>query len=137
VQKLGQIPESARKIINQSWGDDFESYNITKGGGRIKGIKCKITQDQWNRLADWEFEEFGWFVPKEVEIRNLATGQTERIMTMIMGGEQQYDRKVDGENYEPFLMPKEKTLQIAAMTKRLYDERFNFPQEGQIGKVER
>ena len=74
VQRLDKIPESVQKIIRGSWGDNFESYNLSPGEGSIKGIKCKVTQDQWDRLKDLEFVELGCFVPKEVEIRNQNSG---------------------------------------------------------------
>lgn len=129
VQRLDQVPDPAQKIIRGTWGDTFESYNLTPGDGRIKGFKCTITEDQMKRLAEWEFEEFGWFVPREVEITNPTTGEKEKVMTMVMGEGQEYDRVVDGENFEPFLMPKEKTLEVAAVARNLYDERMRIPQE--------
>ncbi len=123
VQRLDQVPESIQPILRRSWGDNFESYNVVSGEGTIRGIRCKITQDQWNRLNDWEFGEFGWFVPKEVQIRDQETGQIEKIVTFVMGEGQAYDRKVDGLNYDPFLMPREKTLEVASKARQLYDER--------------
>lgn len=130
VQRLDQVPEIPQKIIRGSWGDNFESYNLAPGEGRINGIKCKVTQNQWRRLDDWEFGEFGWFVPKEVQVRNLVTGRSERVMTMVMGEGQEFDRKVDGENFSAYLMPKEKTLEISKIARRLYDERNDTAAEG-------
>lgn len=132
VQRLDQIPEIPQRIIRGSWGDGFESYNLTPGSGHIRGIKCKVSQNQWNRLNDWEFGEFGWFVSKEVEIKNLATGQREKVMTMVMGEGQSFDRKVDGDNFPPYLMPREKTLEVAVKARQLYDERNGIKPEGNI-----
>jgi hypothetical protein len=132
VQRLDQVPEIPQRIIRESWGDSFESYNLTPGEGHISGIKCKVTKDQWDRLDDWEFGEFGWFVPKEVEIKNVATGETEKVMTMVMGEGQSFDRKVDGDNFAPYIMPRDKTLEIAVKAKGIYDERNGLKSEGNI-----
>ncbi len=129
VQKLDQIPEPARKIIRGAWGENFESYNLAPGNGPIKGIRCRITEDQWERLADWEFEEFGWFKPTDVEIRNLVTGKVEKVKTMVMGDGQQFDRKVDGYDFNQFLMPKGKTLEVARIARKFYDERMGLTPE--------
>ncbi|MCL4418736.1 hypothetical protein M1146_01385 [Patescibacteria group bacterium] len=136
VQRLNQIPESAQKIIRGSWGDNFESYNLAPGEGSIKGIKCKVTKDQWDRLKDWEFVEFGWFAPREAEVRDPITGQVRKVMTMVMGEGQEYDRKVDGENFSPFLMPRERTLKIASIARQLYDERISRSPERQNHTLE-
>lgn len=123
IQRIDQVPTPAQAIMRESWGDNFESYNLASGQGSIKGIACKVTEDQWDRLRDWEFEEFGWFVSREVGIRNPNTGETKRVLTMVMGEGQQYDRKANGLDFAPFLMPKEKTLEVAAKARALYDKR--------------
>lgn len=130
IQKIDQIPETPQRIIRGTWGEDFESYNLTPGLGSIKGIKCRITEDQWARLDDWEFGEFGWFVPKEVEVRNPCTGKLERVMTIVMGEGQSFERKVDGFNFSPYLMPREKTLEVAEKARQIYNERYGIIPEG-------
>ncbi len=136
IQRLNDIPESARDLLKKTWGDNFESYNLLPGERSIRGIKCQITQDQWNRLDDWELGEFGWFVPQEVEIKNLGSGQVEKVMTLVMGQGQTYDRKVDGINPPQFLMPRERTLQVASEVKKSYDARLGNI-EGQRSILER
>lgn len=69
-------------------------------------------------------------MPKEVEITNLRTGEKERVLTMIMGEGQYYDRKVDGQHFNPYLMAREKTLEVARLARRLYDERKGIKAEG-------
>ncbi len=132
IQNIKQIPAGAQRLVrNSGWGDDFRSYNLTPGEGSIRGYKCIVTRDQWERLKDWDLVDFGWFTEKEVKIiTDPETNQEERVLSIVMGEGQDYERKVDGYDFDPFLMPEEDTIKAAQRVRSEYDKRNGINPEG-------
>lgn len=123
MQKLEDIPDPARTILAGAWGNSFESYNLTPGTGNIKGVRCRLTQDQWSRIQDWEFVNEGWYEFATVSVTNNVTGYDEIVEALVMQGKQPYSRVVEEGDHEMYVMPKESLLEIARKTRQLYDER--------------
>lgn len=133
VQKLNDIPDtiiptspvkiSPRELLEQSWDDKFNSYIIKQDAkSAVSGILWEITEEERERIKDWELVDFGW--PEECQVLasdnlgNLFMASTERMIS-----DQDYDHEVDGINYDTWLNPFEKSEKVAIKAKREYDLR--------------
>jgi hypothetical protein len=115
VQKLNQIPEviiptsagprPLRKHLQIEWGDKFETYTITPGKGEIRGTLWEINPKERELVRNWERVGF-WY--KEVQVKvSTGNGQEVEAITECLGDSQTFARKVNGLNYNPFLLPKD------------------------------
>jgi hypothetical protein len=67
VQKLSLIPEKARKIIQQVWGDNFKAYTLKKGQGLVAGVVWELDDKDIEKIKAWEHIDV-WREIKEVTV---------------------------------------------------------------------
>ncbi len=114
IQKLNQVPNiivptsvgsrPLREHLQTEWGDEFETYVITSGEGRVKGTLWEIKPEERKLIRNWERVGF-WY--KEVRVKAFTDDGSEiEAVTECLGDNQSFDRKIDGMNYDPFLFPK-------------------------------
>ncbi len=131
VQSLDDIPNvppegvdvSARDILDNNWGESFQSYVIfEQEGGTVAGTAWELTEEQRDRVADWELIAFNWYKDIRTRVRD-ADGNYIDVRTEIRGDGQGCSEFVDGMNYESWLQNPELFEEIAAEARREYDER--------------
>jgi len=123
VQRLDQIPESASTILRGSWDDDFVSYAaVRQEGSKLSGIAWELTQDELDRMNDWELTEFGWFSVNREAVTGPAGNSIEIVIQEII--DQPYDHIVDGATYDTWAISKDRLLAQAERARQEYDERF-------------
>ena len=76
IQRLDQIPkvavptssgpQSLQEQLREEWGDNFETYIIKSGKGKVLGTLWKIEPEDRELIRDWERVGF-WY--KEVKVK--------------------------------------------------------------------
>ena len=121
IQKLDQVPQILvqtaigpkllRDHFRQEWGNNFETYIIMPGKGQVKGILWEINKEERELVKNWERVDY-WY--KEVQVKvKIDKGEEIVATSECLGDNQSFDRKVDGLNYDSFLLPK-KSFKIRA-----------------------
>lgn len=54
-QRLNQIPEPAKGLLNDVWGEYFKSYTIVPGNGIVAGVIWEIEESDLELIKEWEF----------------------------------------------------------------------------------
>ncbi len=54
-QKIMQIPDPAKTLLQQVWGDSFRGYTIKSHEGVVAGRIWELSQEQLELLKTWEF----------------------------------------------------------------------------------
>ncbi|MCL5432650.1 MAG: gamma-glutamylcyclotransferase [Patescibacteria group bacterium] len=133
IQRIDQTPKDVEKLLRNSWGDDFKTYVIyPRLGAKVKGMVWELTETERRLVRNWEFVEkevgprFSWY--KQVLIDRVSTpegGTIEGLETEILGDGQEIDGtiKVDGLNYEPYLMNPGEMWRIASEDLKSFLER--------------
>jgi hypothetical protein len=141
VQRLDQIPDtispdapiriSPQQLLREVWGEDFESYVIKASpNGKVNGTVWELTEDERERVRDWELLDFGWYHDVEGRVR-LDDGSEIAVVTEALDDYQQIDREVDGMNYETWVIPAQYLEREAVRTRGEYDERILKNSEGE------
>ncbi len=134
IQKMNQVPDtvfptspvkiSPKKILEDNWGEDFETYIIKPGDitDEVAGTIWELTPRERELVRDWELVDFGWY--KDMNGKAIAQdGQEVLVQTEGIREGQQIDREVDGRDYEPFLNKIEDFQRVAEKARRAYIER--------------
>lgn len=109
VQNLSNIPEIPREILQDAWGDHFESYVIREGTGLVNGTLWELHPEDRVRVAKWELIPYGWY--KNRGVRAFPEDEPRGLQSVTEVIENQsIDRIVDGMNYKTFLMDREEIL---------------------------
>ena len=70
IQKLSQAPDSVKKILRESWGDNFETYIIKPDkNGEVAGTIWELSPQDREVVRDWEMIDFGWYKDMKGEIQ--------------------------------------------------------------------
>lgn len=146
VQRLDQIPDeildtapvsySARDMIVANWPDSFTSYTIKEDPeGEVHGTLWELTQQDRDLVRDWELIDFGWYKDRRVKV-TTEDGQELEVQTEGIGDGQEYDREVDGTNYETWLNPPVEFERISTKSRGEYFARLGKTPEGvQVSSV--
>ncbi len=140
VQRLDQIPDtvsptapapyslSPREIvINGGWPESFESYTVKKDPqGEVFGTIWVLTPQDRELVRDWELIDFGWYKDISTKVQT-ADGQVLEIQTEGVREDQEFDREVDGKNYETWLQLPEDFERIATRSRQEYFARIEGP----------
>lgn len=114
VPKNSPAPISPRKIIEESWGPDFEMFVARPNpDGIIYGTIWDLTPEDMELVKEWELVEYG--MQEEVmAIAIDAKGNIIQVETQaLMKGEVVVDRVITGADYDPHIASKDKMLKIA------------------------
>ena len=114
IQKLNQVPKvivptsvgprPLREHLLTEWGDQFKTYVITQGNGKVAGTLWKITAEERELVRNWERVGF-WY--KEVRVKALTDNKQEvGAITEALGDNQSFAEKINGLTYNSFLFPK-------------------------------
>ena len=101
---MDQVPDLPKRILKDSWGDDFETYIIKPGEetDEVMGTVWELIPLERELVRDWELVDFGWY--NDIEGKAVTKdGQEVEIQTEGFREGQEVDREVDGKNYKPFL----------------------------------
>lgn len=134
IQKAKQfrdiIPEnspldiSPRTIIMNTWGPDFEMYvSRPNPDGVIYGTIWDITSEEFELVREWELVDYG----AQEDVKGLAInykGETIEVITQsfLKPPIPEIDRVVTGDDYEPYIAPKEAMLKRADEVRLVYLE---------------
>lgn len=133
VQRLDQIPDlalsaapapfSAREMVVMNWPEDFTSYTIKEDPeGEVHGTLWELSPQDRDLVRDWELIDFGWYKDLKVTVKT-EDGRELEVQTEGIGDGQEYDREVDGSNYETWLNPPAEFERIATKSRQEYFER--------------
>lgn len=123
VQYLEHIPDKAREILEEAWGNSFESYGVQPAKQFYVMKKCpedravwgtlyEITPEEREIIAAWEMIPEEWYTPIELDVK-LTNGSSVLAQTEIIVGQEVAYIAVDGKNYPTYLIPKEALLKKA------------------------
>lgn len=134
IQKLNQVPDtvfpaspipiSPKKILEESWHDNFETYIIKPGEetDEISGTVWELTPLERELVRDWELVDFGWY--KDLKGKAITKDSQEvDVQTEGLREGQEVDREVNGISYEPFLNRLEDFQRVAQRSREEYFER--------------
>lgn len=133
VQKLSQVPDSVsptapvpvspKKILKESWGDNFETYIIKPDkNGEVAGTIWELSRQERELVRDWELIDFGWC--KDMEGKAVTKdGKEVDAQTEGFREGQEVAREADGKNYKPFLNRLEDFQRVAEKARGEYFER--------------
>ena len=133
IQNIDQVPDavledapapiSPQALLRESWDDSFRSYVIRQSkDGRVSGTIWELTQDDRERVRDWELIDFGWYKDAEGDA-TMEDGQQIPVVTERLGDNQVFTQDVDGSDYETWLNPVERFETVAAKARQEFDER--------------
>lgn len=108
IQSWEEIPQDVRRILSNDWGSNFKTYCIRAARGRkVYGYVWNITQEERERISNWEF----WYEPVKVKVKQrngkLITVETEIIDNFQIG------KVVNTEQYPVFLNDQKQMVKIA------------------------
>jgi hypothetical protein len=134
VQRLDQVPDSIsdkapiqispRTILERNWKlGEFASYCVIPSrASQVSGVIWSLTPEQRERIRDWELADFGWFKDC-VGIAITNEGKRLTVVTEKLGEGQDFDRIVDGLDYETWLANPGKYIRLAEIARTEYNER--------------
>ena len=95
------LPVTARSIIEESWGKDFEMYVVREGEGEVRGMMWTVKKSDLLPIEDWELTDFGWYSMVRGGV-TLENGEKRDVWTIAVK-DQSIRREVDGMNYDDWL----------------------------------
>lgn len=128
IQNIGSIPEPAQGIIRKCWkeeGDSFRSYVIVrdKDSEGVSGIVWEISEEELARIEEWELDgPMNWtYLGKGIAY--LEDGTAVKVATLPISENQKVDEWVDGFDYPPYLMRKERFVEAINFAMQMREER--------------
>lgn len=104
VQRLDQVPDIPRRILDASWSPKFTSYTIRTGApdDEVYGTLWELTPLERELVRNWELIDLGWYRDMQVKI-TTEDGQEIEARTEGLREGLEIDREVDGREYKSFL----------------------------------
>jgi len=137
IQKLNQIPDAPRKLLQDIWPENFSSYVIRPSSNKdnqVAGVLWELTPLERELVRDWELIEMGWY--KDEKVKVTKDGKEIEVETEVLGDGQRVDRVVDGTDYPTFLNELGNFQKIANNAREEYFERQK-NKEGRLNSPER
>lgn len=124
VLKTSPVQTSPREIIVACFDENFELYIIRpKINGLTYGTIWQLTEAEYDLVREWEMLEFGM----QEDIKAIAMDSEGRVINVITHGSLSpslpINRVIEGNDYEDYLVSKEKILAVAETTRKEYFER--------------
>jgi len=138
IQNLEHIPDkvlstapvarSPREIMRAALGGNAKLYIIRPKSGAITyGTIWQITQEEYEMVRDWELLDFGM----QEDMQVMAQKETdEEIIAQTHGSNDpnlSMSIAIDGRNYDDYVVPKEKILEMARRVNNEFRERKVMP----------
>jgi len=103
IQTLSNIPEKERNILKKVWGENFQAYTLITGPGFVKGRRWFITEEDLEKIQQWEFaHKDGWREIISIKI-TTADGKTADAITEKSRDNFPVEKIIDGLNHENIL----------------------------------
>ena len=104
-----------KNILQKTWGDNFHSYVIIpKRGESVSGTLYKLSLPERKMIDNWEMVHQGWYKKVYVDVVG-KDGKNYEATTQALRLPQEASQKADGQNYNPWLIPKTKLLKTAEL----------------------
>jgi hypothetical protein len=114
IPPTSPIPVSPKDLILKSWGPEFEMFvSRPNPEGIAYGTIWEITSEELELVREWELVEYGaqedaWGIAINAE------GEPVQVITQsFMKPPIDIDRVITGEDYNPYIWPKEAMLKRA------------------------
>ncbi|MEK7632892.1 MAG: hypothetical protein AAB473_03810 [Patescibacteria group bacterium] len=118
IESFQHIAKAAQHILRNHWDESFVSYGIAcKPGASVCGRIWLLTNAQREAVKNWEIIGI-WSHECTVKATMRIFGAP---ITITAESEELYGKHVKivpGENYEPFIVPKEKVLAVATLVRQ-------------------
>ena len=103
-----------RELLRRTWGNEFTSYVIVPNSNEsVCGTLFRISLHDRHLIDNWELVSLGWYDKLFTEVER-DNGKKYRCETQVLAPGQQPGRRVDGIDYRPWLVPKERLMEIAS-----------------------
>jgi len=124
VLKTSPVESSPREIIVSCFDENFELYIIRpKINGVTYGTIWQLTEEENDLVREWEMLDFGM----QEDIKAMAMDSQGKVINVTTHGSLSQslpiNRVVEGDDYEDYLVSKEKILEVARKTRQEYFER--------------
>lgn len=124
VLSTAPAPRSPREIMKTALGDNAKLYIIRPKSVAITyGTIWQITPEEYEMVRDWELLDFGM----QEDMQVLGQTETGEKITVQTHGSNDPNLLmsvvIEGENYEDYLVPKEKILETARQVNNEFRER--------------
>lgn len=117
VQDIGEITTkgpSPQSILRKAWGSNFRSYVIVADqSSSVRGTLYRVSMRGRHMVDNWELVKEGWYEKRFVDVSLVGSGATYRAETQILAAGQGAKLKSDGMDYDSWLMPKKRLLEVA------------------------
>lgn len=124
IQELDEITQAGdnppRQILHNAWGGRFRSYVIVpKGGASVRGMLYRISLHDRHLVDKWELVSEGWYDKAFVEVALMGRQKTYRAETQVLAPGQSASVTADGDDYDPWLMSRQRLLDKAVALQSL------------------
>ena len=91
--------------------------------GRVEGaVYSGLTEEDLEALDDWELVELGWMVRNKGRAR-LVDGRLVNVAAFVITDGQEVEEKIEGSEYNPWIIGREDLIAQAKRTRKEYLER--------------
>ena len=124
ILSTAPAPRSPREIMKTALGDNAKLYIIRpKSGAITHGTIWQITPEEYEMVRDWELLDFGM----QEDMKVLGQTEADEKLTVQTHGSNNpnlsIDIAIDGNDYEDYVVPKEKILETARRVNKEFRER--------------
>lgn len=114
IEKFCNITPKAQEILKRHWDESFVSYGIiNKSGASVSGRLWLLTDAQREAIRNWEIIGM-WSHDCAVNAKVSIFGIPISVRAESEELHGTHVTIVPGDHYEPFIVPKEKILVVAA-----------------------
>ena len=124
VLKTAPFPSSPRAIVTKCFDKNFELY-ITKPKAHAVtyGTLWKLTPQEVELVRDWELLDFGMQEDMKVMVVDNKGKMMHAYTHGSLSSRLPINRIVEGDDYEDYLVPKKKILNVAVKSRQEYFDR--------------
>lgn len=131
IQKIDQIasavlpdapaPISPQKTIRDIFGDDFELYIMRiNPKGKVHGTIWDISPEEREMVRDWEMLDYGMQNDVKSQAINTDGKKIDVVAEGLTNREIEVDRVVEGDQYDDFIVSKQKIIDVANKSRQEY-----------------
>jgi len=114
IKNGSPAPVSPRQIIEEGFDNTFELFVARpKKGAKCHGTIWHLTPHEFELTREWELVDFGMYEDAKGLAVNEAGDEFPIVTQALINKPDDIDRVVEGADYEPYLVPKDKILDKA------------------------